>query len=370
MIIAVNAVTPAFKPAAADFFQAIFFKIAAEQPQHQFIFIGFNTSEKNAAANCSFINLASSAKSPLRFKYWLNFKLPSLLKKNKAGILISYNCCSLRLQIPQLLFIDDVSFLNQPKHFAENWLRFFKKNMPAFLQKAAYAVTTSFFLQKEITGKCSITEDAIAVIYAAANEVFKPAIHWNQKETVKEQLTDGKEYFLYTGSINEQYNLINLLKAFSFFKQRQKSNMQLVLASAKSADAGFIKTLSSYKYRTEVVLAENISITKMASFVTAAYAVVLPAVFDDDGINAIQAIQCNTPVIAANNTALPEICGEAAVYCYPNDFNDIAAKMMLLFTNEDRRNLLIAKSREQARRFDASTAATQLWQLVKNTTNR
>lgn len=142
--------------------------------------------------------------------------------------------------------------------------------------------------------------------------------------------------------------------------------MMLVLASAANADADFIKSLSSYKLKSSVVLAENLPAEELAAITAAAYAVVHPVNYDASGAQVLQALQCHSAVIAANNTALPEFCGDAAVYCYADDYNDIAAKMMLLFTNEDRRNMLIAKSREQANKFDAQTQATLLWQLIQN----
>jgi glycosyltransferase involved in cell wall biosynthesis len=183
---------------------------------------------------------------------------------------------------------------------------------------------------------------------------------------MKDRLTDGKEYFLYAGILSTQQNLISLLKAFTFFKQRQKSNMMLVLASATNAEAGFIKSLSSYKFKSSVVLAESLPADELAEITAAAYAVVYPVIYDATGAALLQALQCHTAIVAANNTAMPEICSEAAVYCYADDYNDIAAKMMLLFTNEDRRNLLIAKSREQANKFVVQTQAMMLWQLIQN----
>lgn len=366
MIIAVNAVTPAFKPAASHFLQQSFLLIAAQQPQHQFIFIGFDKAATAAGNNCSYLHTGLKIKSPLRFSYWLNYQLPSLLKKHKVDIAVGYNCCSLRCKLPQVLFADDASFLSHPEFYSSGWLRFYKKNMPAFLQKAVDVAASSQYLKNIFTEQYKIAEEKTTVVYSSAAAVYKPFAHWNQKESMKDRLTGGKEYFLYTGILSTQQNLINLLKAFTFFKQRQKSNMMLVLASPLNADTDFIKNLSSYKLKSSVVLAENLPADELAEITAAAYAVVHPVNYDASGVQVLQALQCHSAVITANNTALPEVCGEAAVYCYADDYNDIAAKMMLLFTNEDRRNLLIAKSREQANKFDAQTQAMLLWQLIQN----
>lgn len=361
MIIAVNAVTPAFKPAQTDFFQEVVLHTASAHPEHRFLLFGFTGRTKDLPSNCTAGNSSAQIKSPLAFLYWLNFGLPSLLKKNNAGMLISYNSCSLRLKMPQLLFTDDLSFLNHPEAYPKNWLRFYKKHTINFLQKATAVAASSAFLAGQIREQYGTAEEKIIVVPAAANQVFKPAVHWNQQDLMKQKLTGGKEYFLYSGPIFSSQNLVQLLKAFSFFKQRQKSNMQLVLASAQAAEPSFLKSLASYKYRTDVVVAENISIEEMAGIMAAAYAAVYPAVDDAAGSGVLQALQCSTPVIASNTGALPEICGDAAVYCYANDFNDIAAKMMLLFTNEDRRNQLIAKGRTQVQKFDMNKAGQLFW---------
>jgi glycosyltransferase involved in cell wall biosynthesis len=364
MIIAVNAVTPAFKPAANSFFQDVFIKMAQEHPGHQFILIGF-TAPANCPDNCTILQPAKTIKSPLGFLYWLYYRLPALLKKYKAAILFSYNSSSLRLKIPQLLYADDAAFLLHPGWYKTSWLRFYKKNTPKFLQQAAHIITASAFLQNELTTHYRIDAVKISTVHAAAAELFQPVTHWNMKELMKDKLTGGKEYFLYSGPLNSANNLINLLKAFTFFKQRQKSNMLLVLASTAAAEQVFVKSLASYKYRSEVVLAENTAVSELAAITAAAYAFVYPVMYDAAGTPVLQALQCDTPVIVPGTAAMPEICGDAAAYCDAADFNDIAAKMMLLFTNEDRRNLLIAKGRDHIRLLNSSQPAGQLWQLME-----
>ena len=65
------------------------------------------------------------------------------------------------------------------------------------------------------------------VINPGIDEIFKP-LDWEEKEIIREKYAEGKAYFLFSGDINRRSNLINLLKAFSFFKKRQKSNMMLL----------------------------------------------------------------------------------------------------------------------------------------------
>ncbi len=347
MTIAVNAVTAGLPHADTSFLLTHVQQLAQQLPQHQFMIICRNpVANKIKAANITYLIIKKQFSLPLRLQYWLRFTLPGILKKHKAAIVLQGNYCLLRSKLPQVLFISSLSFFEQPQWYKKNWLTFYKKNMQVFANKANAIVTASILLKNSIAGVTEGVTEKIIVHSVIINAAFAPAIHWQQKEIVKEKFTAGKEYFLYSGFIDEHKNLIALLKAFTFFKQRQKSNMQLVLLSAQPAQKKFLATLSSYKYKKEILVAENCSVAEIATITAAAYALVHPVLYDGEGTAPMQAIYCGVPVIAAQQAALQNCCGQAALYCDAANFNDIADKMMTLFKNEDERNNLIAKGRE------------------------
>ncbi|WP_462221661.1 glycosyltransferase family protein, partial [Ferruginibacter sp.] len=233
-----------------DFIFEIFSRLAKKYPQHNFIYFFDNNFDEKyiTSKNITAVITGPQIKNPLLLQYRLNYKIPSLLKKHKADIFISTGgYCSLRTKLPQCVIINDLSFLQLPQFFSKRWLNFYKKNTEKFLTKAKVIVTTAEFLKKDIINKYKIASDKIDVAYTSASNNFKPST-WQQKDAVKEKYTEGLEYFLYAGPVNTGSNLITLLKAFSFFKKRQKSNMQLLLMSKSAAiDKDFIKSLASYK---------------------------------------------------------------------------------------------------------------------------
>jgi glycosyltransferase involved in cell wall biosynthesis len=94
-----------------------------------------------------------------------------------------------------------------------------------------------------------------------------------EKEQVKAIYTEGKEYFLFTGNIYPEDQLLVLLKAFSQFKKWQLSNMKLVLAGATNKKTARLKEkLATYKYREDVVILENPSPELITNLLQAAYA--------------------------------------------------------------------------------------------------
>ncbi len=366
MNIAVNAITAGLINSNETFFLNTCIQLAQNSPQHTFLFITYVDTKIPPASNLIFLHPIKEIKTPIKLKFWQQFKLPSILKKNKINLLLCNNYALPKSNIAQILFISDISFLNYPDLYKRNWIQFYKKNMPFFLHQAKSIVVPTNFIKQEILTLYKFNENKINVIPPFASEEFIPPFHWQQKETTKQQLTNGKEYFLYAGEICSNKNIINLLKAFSFFKMRQKSNMQLVLASQNNAEAKILKSISSYKYRNEVILIDKLSTVDLAKIVAATYAFVYPVWHDDVGTIPIQTLKCAAPLIVTDTLALKEICGEAALYVQPNNFNDIANNMMLLFKDEELRNRLIIKGREREDFFSSYKSISTLSEVINN----
>ena len=345
----------------------IFSRLVKQYPKHRFIFIadkGFD-ARQFTSKNSTTIIIGAPAKNPLLLQYRLNYKIPSLLRKHKADIFISAGgYCSLRSKVPQCVIVSDLSFLKQSKFYSGSWLRYFKSNTAKFLTKAKTIITTSQFLKNEIVDHYKIAADKIYVGYRGINENFKPTF-WQQKDVVKQTYTEGLEYFLYSGPIHPQQNLVTLLKAFSFFKKRQKSNMQLIIAStAAVTDKELIKSLGSFKYRNEAKIFDQLPDETMAKITAAAYALVYPSLHQVFAWSVTEAMQSETPVITGSTAEAKEIYSDAVLYINPDDFNDIAEKMMLLFKDENKGFELIAKGRQRAALYQWHKTTAVIWEAI------
>jgi len=75
------------------------------------------------------------------------------------------------------------------------------------------------------------------------------------------------------------------------------------------------------------------------------------------------------PVIAANNTCLPEICKEGAIYFDPLNTTEMATQMSLLLNNESERKRIIEKQQSVINLYDWKNAANEIVQVFTEITN-
>lgn len=340
--------------------------ISLKYPQHQFIFITDkeNVSEQKLQKNSKIIIAGPTTTNNISLQYWINFKLPKLLKQYRADVFISPELlCSLRTKIPQCMLITGYGLLPQIK-LQKKWLSsLYKRNITSFLGKANGIGASSEFVKTILVKQYGINAQKICLVRLPINKKFIP-LKWELQEKIKDKYTEGKSYFLFNTNLDDDSNHINLLKAFSFFKTRLKTNMQLLMVCKSTPK--FTKELSSYKWRSQVKLLENITIDELAEITAGAYAVVHPVQNDILAIPVLQAMQCKVPVITADNEIMQSICEDAAFYCNTAQFTDIAHQMMKVYKEEEIVKQKVNSAAIIIQKHEGSRSTDALMKLIEN----
>jgi glycosyltransferase involved in cell wall biosynthesis len=264
------------------------------------------------------------------------------------------------------LAIHDLAFLHFPSGINSVYRFYYRHYTPQFIRKARHIVTVSEFSMRDIIAHYPHAKGKISVVYNAAEKGFMP-LDWKLKEQVRERYTGGSEYFLYAGAIHPRKNLVNLLKGFSWFKNRHRSGMKLILAGRMAWGTDeFVKLMQTYKYRDEVLTTGYVTDMELQQLMGAAYAVVYPSYWEGFGLPVLEGMQSGVPVITSSNSSMPEIGGDAAVYCDPADPEGIGKAMGLVYKDENYRSALITKGLERAAMFTWENSAKKLREIFSN----
>lgn len=335
-----------------DFIFNAFKHLTDRLPEHQFLFVFDRPFDKRIipSPNITSVILRPAAKNSLLWKFWLDVKLPGALTKYGVDVLISGGSCSSSTKVPQCLFINDPAPLHKQSYSAKCF------------KKAKVIVTTTEFSKQEIINRYQEKKERINVVYAAAREYFKPT-STEVADAVRNKLTNGKAYFLCCGFMHPELNPVTVLKGFSIFKKRQRSNMKLVFVGDLGIKhKSFTQSLKTYRYRDEVRIAEPLDEDELIKITGSAYAVFSLSLQRFD-ISVLEVMKCGVPLITS---ALPasEVVKDAALYVDTMSVEDIANKMMLIYKDENLRKELIEKGGKIVADYSWKGSAEMLWEAI------
>lgn len=274
-------------------------------------------------------------------QYKTNNFLLKQINTIKAQVLLSFNGHLSIPDTPCYVFASDDIFLQEDQKL---------KNKQ--LEEIGNAKSIIVFSKKELEYLVDQNKglaEKLAIVYGAAKELYHPSSP-EEQSAVKERYTDGTEFLLYNGSLYPQH-MVQLLKAFSLFKKRQKTTMKIVLATNSTAHQNeLINLLGTYKYRADVVLQTDITELEINQLVGAAYAYINPF-YERTLIPALSAMQVGCPVITTSDSAITEFSIDGALYYARNDTTDLSEKMMRMYKDEETRSRLIEKGFELNKNF-------------------
>jgi len=130
------------------------------------------------------------------------------------------------------------------------------------------------------------------------------------------------------GALRKNKNLELLLKAFQILKKEKNISQKLVLAGLKEwGNERIFLEITRLNLENEVIVTGAISDDDLPLIYEAADVFVFPSLYEGFGYPPLEAMTCGTPVIVSNISSLPEIVGDAGLYCNPLDIQDIAEKI-------------------------------------------
>ena len=331
-----------------------------ENPENEYFFLtGRPVSEKTLPIlHTKKMIIKKSLPGRLGWMIWYDWQVPGLIKKMKADILITTGGITSSCNIPQCTWMPELAGKIKDSK-TRSYFSFYKKRIHKTLQQAQTIFIFSAENKKKMLLQYNIPADKLSVMYTAPEPAYDP-VGWTEKENVKIKYTGGREYFLAAGPAGKE-DLIHLLKAFSQFKKRQQSNMQLVVAvKGISNDLEFIEKLENYKYRSDVFMCNHLAKGEMVKLVSSAYALIYPVNESGPGTLILNAFKASVPVITTNKACPREITADAVLYAATTDHESLAGHLMLLYKDESLRNQFIEKGKEQVRLFSWQRTGMQL----------
>lgn len=245
--------------------------------------------------------------------------------------------------------IHDVAFLTYPKSFSRLFRFYYKLIMPIIIQRADKIITVSEYSKQEIEEFYPKAKGKIEVIYLGLNEKFKKSDNRIKKKQI-----------LYVGSMNERKNFKSIINAFELFDNREYKLLMVGNFSSNFAlDDESISVLEQAKKNVNIELRSGVGDDELIMLYNESRLFVFSSFYEGFGLPILEAMACGTPVICSNVTSIPEVGGDAVVYCDPYRVEDIKEKIKLVLYNEVLQKDMIQKGLQRVKTFSWENSAAE-----------
>jgi len=274
----------------------------------------------------------------------------------------------LRKKKPTVVTIHDVIPLVFPQHFPIGIKGYLKLQIQKISLKGVKAVITdSENSRRDIFKYLKYPQEKIYVVPLAAGESFKLIKDKNPLLKIKQKFNLPERFILYVGDVNYNKNILGLVKAFAKINS-QELDLKLVLVGKAFADKQLKETkqisqlVKRLKLAKKVIFLDWIAPEDLVAVYNLATVYCQPSFYEGFGLPVLEAMACGCPVVAAQTSSLPEICGQAAVMFNPRNTESMRKAIKKAM---EKKMELIQRGLKQAKKFSWAKTAQKTYEVYQ-----
>lgn len=265
-----------------------------------------------------------------------------------------------------IVTLHDLGFKYFPELYTPLERKYHNFCMNFSARNAKKIITPSLYTKNDLVKTYHINPSKITVIHHGYNqEIYQPK---KSHETI-EAIKTSNPYIFFIGRLEKKKNLLGIFKTYELLRQERKIQHKLILAGKRGY--GYEEFEEQKKKLPKNVQNDIIELgytpeQELSLWMKNADIFFFPTFFEGFGLPIIEAMACNVPVVASNNTSIPEITGSAALLIDPNKPLEMAAALSKIINSASLKKSLQSKGLVRASIFSWEKAAKKTLDVLMN----
>lgn len=253
----------------------------------------------------------------------------------------------------QLVVLHDAGVVARPSTYSLAFRSWYRWLFAGLMKNASTVATVSRFSADELMRYVG-RRASIELIFGAGEHVLRAGA--DRKILARLGVSD-RPYVLAVGSLTPNKNFAGVVRAAALLKDL---NVKIVTAGGANA-----RVFNGVRLANDALISAGyVTDGELRALYESASCFVFPSFYEGFGLPPLEAMHCGCPVLVSDRASLPEVCGQAAVYCDPDDPADIAQQLRRVLSSVSLRSELRAAGFERARQFSWARSAGMLNELL------
>jgi glycosyltransferase involved in cell wall biosynthesis len=296
----------------------------------------------------------------LKGHLWEQIELPFY---SRDALLINLGNTAPFFKRNQTVVIHDASVFAIPEAYIPLFSAWYQLLYKQLGKVAKQIITVSNFSKAELVKYCQIDPAKVQVAYLGKEHISSQV---PDLEFLKQHGIGDRPFCLAVSSPSKHKNFGAVLEAIALLEKSNpeptelpfevivvgQANLKIFDPSTQSANT--LDPIRSVRYL------GSVSDRVLKALYQTASCLIYPSLYEGFGLPPLEAMTCGCPVITSNSASLPEVCGDAVLYCDPHNPDDIAGKIQQLIGNKDLREDLRRRGLIQAEAYSWRTSAQMI----------
>lgn len=299
--------------------------------------------------------------------YWLNFTLSKLILKNKIDIFFTPY-----IFVPfyqrnwkNVITIHDALTIVCKKYYSFFYRKYLQLFIPPSIKRSNAIITVSESAKSDIIKYYNVVPQKISALHLWIDESFQPLI---LKKTLKKKLQEKynlpEQFILFVSVLEERKNIETIIKVSKKLFERG-INVKFVLVGNKGFGYNkFEKELNEIKDK--IINLNFVEEEDLVLIYNLAKIFIFPTYYEGFGLPPLEAMKCGVPVIASNNSSMPEVVGSGGLLGDANNIDFFCDSIVRLLSDESFYLEMKTKALEQAKKFTAENHIKRLIDIFNN----
>ncbi len=339
----------------------------ADGSKHEFVIFDRNAKAKSLWPQFQHVDLTRPRLARRARGYpWEQKWIGEILKREKIEFFLNTSFETITVDIPFLVVVLDLQHRLQP-FFPEVSADGVWKSRENFfaqtLKRAAFVIVGTDAGREEVT-----------TFYGVANERIRKLPHPTPQFALAEIVADRsalaqyelpRDYVFYPAQFWSHKNHIGLLHAILELKQNDNLRLPVVFTGSDHGNEGHVRRfVQDRQLYDQVHFLGHVSRETLRALYQNAFALCYPSFFGPENFPPLEAFALGCPVIAADVPGAGEQFGDAAILVNPANESEIAQALKAVYHDKAKRDELIVRGKERARRFTGADFAKGLIALL------
>lgn len=253
---------------------------------------------------------------------------------------------------PSVSTFHDMSVFRHPEFHPQERVRYMVKELDVALKRVNVVVTDSEHARGELLHYSGFSAQRVLTVPLAVSADFYPRSEIDCAAVLQGHGLSFQGYCLYAGTIEPRKNIARLLDAFEMLPLSLRNRFPLVVVGYRG--------WKSEALHERLVRAEAQGWARYLGFVSSddlpivyagARAFAFPSIYEGFGLPVLEAMASGVPVVCSTASSLPEVAGDCALMCDPQDVEGLAVLLERAIIDSVWRDAVILRGVKRASDF-------------------